>query len=67
MRRTLSVLTAAALTVMLAGCQQTRADMLRDADFAKSCTESGGHVYYIGFASEIIRCDFTTQTEGDNR
>lgn len=66
MRRTLTAAAAIALTLALTGCQQTQADVARDAKFAKSCTESGGRVYYIGFTSEIIRCDFTTQTGGTN-
>lgn len=59
MKRTLSVVAALACVLTLAGCGQSRADLRRDAEFAKQCTESGGHVYYIGFTSEIIRCDFS--------
>lgn len=63
-RRAVATVAALALVLVLTACQQTQSDVRRDAEFAKSCTDAGGRVYYIGFTSEIIRCDFTTTEEG---
>lgn len=63
MRRTLAILAAACLAVTLAGCQQSKADLQRDAEFAKTCVDAGGHVWYAGWASEIIRCDFSPKRD----
>lgn len=56
MKRLIAV--ALLLTLALAGCGETTADLKRDAQFAKTCHAQGGKVYYSA-GNGTIACDFT--------
>jgi len=52
---------ALVLLLALTGCGQSLDDVKREAEFAKTCKDSGGRVYYQDFAG--IMCSFREPTE----
>lgn len=64
LRITLVLLAVALCASLMTGCAQSKADLLKDADFTQNCTSRGGHVYYVGLIDDQIRCSFDSQ-KGD--
>lgn len=63
MRKIMLVIAAAVLTVSLAGCQESMADLHRDAQFKQACVKAGGRVVYVGLAGDQLFCDLSTEDQ----
>lgn len=57
MKRTIIAAALAVGALLLTGCGDSVDNIKRDAEFAKTCKDGGGHVWYDGFNE--IRCSFT--------
>lgn len=55
MKRTLAAL-ALLGCLTLTACGESVEDVKRDAEFAKICKDSGGHILYDGF--DVMHCSF---------